>query len=621
MQVGRNGLDGHADGMAMTGGWLRLLTCIPPFPGATDLEQAIDAQGIQAVQRYHLQFAILALMLTLTSVSGASAAGAVVSGTVRDSQGVAQMGALIQVMAGDSVTAGTAFSDMHGRYLIANLLPGRYQVRASAALLVPALRDNLQLKSGGRAVVNLTLSSLFDPVIWLPAERRKSDEPADDWKWTLRSSANRPILRMVEDGKIVLISSSVNERTTPNDSAKVSITAGDNTFGDGGVHHALSLDRAFDDGSDVVFRVDLGAPGSPFLNRPSTEVQAGYQRRLGMDGVSRTVMSYQSHPEMMTAGNWPGFDAMQIATAQKMHLGGSAEIEAGSALELVHTSGYAIASHPFLRVTVHPRKDWAVGYRMATSRDLQAFDGLDVLQPELPVAVRSQGRLRTEHGRHHEISIERKVGKGLIKVGLYRDALSRVQVAGGGVLSAEEIGGGDARFSEVLTDVATGSFRYLAAGYTTQGMNITLTEPLTSTIWAALEYSTGDALASSGGPLLTLPEVGSGLGRQSAESATFALRGRVVHSGTSVRAAYRWQPESLVTAVDPYAAFSDQAYLSFYLRQPVNCCKWLPPGLEATIDVTNLLEQGYRPFLSADGRTLYLAQSPRMIQAGLAFNF
>jgi hypothetical protein len=76
-----------------------------------------------------------------------------------------------------------------------------------------------------------------------------------------------------------------------------------------------------------------------------------------------------------------------------------------------------------------------------------------------------------------------------------------------------------------------------------------------------------------------------------------------------------------VTAVDPYAAFSDQAFFSFFLRQPVNCGHWLPSGLEATMDVTNLLAQGYRPFLSADGRTLYLAQAPRSIQAGLAFNF
>jgi hypothetical protein len=47
----------------------------------------------------------------------------------------------------------------------------------------------------------------------------------------------------------------------------------------------------------------------------------------------------------------------------------------------------------------------------------------------------------------------------------------------------------------------------------------------------------------------------------------------------------------------------------------------LPAGLDATIDVTNLLAQGYRPFLSADGQAMFLAQSPRAVQAGLAFTF
>jgi hypothetical protein len=115
--------------------------------------------------------------------------------------------------------------------------------------------------------------------------------------------------------------------------------------------------------------------------------------------------------------------------------------------------------------------------------------------------------------------------------------------------------------------------------------------------------------------------VAAELKTRSTQSATIALKGRVIHSGTQVRASYRYQPEMTVTAVNPFAAFSDQAYLSFLVRQPIRCGKVLPDGLEATVDITNLLEQGYRPVLSRDGHMLFLAQSPRMIQAGLAFNF
>ena len=84
---------------------------------------------------------------------------------------------------------------------------------------------------------------------------------------------------------------------------------------------------------------------------------------------------------------------------------------------------------------------------------------------------------------------------------------------------------------------------------------------------------------------------------------------------------HRAWKDALVTAVDPYASFSDQAYFSCYLRQALRLGNLLPAGLDATVDVTNLLAQGYRPFLSADGQTLFLAQSPRTVQAGLALTF
>jgi hypothetical protein len=160
------------------------------------------------------------------------------------------------------------------------------------------------------------------------------------------------------------------------------------------------------------------------------------------------------------------------------------------------------------------------------------------------------------------------------------------------------------------------------SGYKSRGINLLMTEPITPGLWVAVEYSTGDALAAPDGKKpMHLDTVSAELKPRSAQSATVALKGRVIHSGTQVRASYRWQPEALMTAVNSYAAFSDQAYLSFFIRQPLRCGGILPQGLEATVDVTNLLEQGYRPVLSRDGRTLFLAQTPRVMQAGLAFNF
>jgi len=576
------------------------------------------------VHRSQVKIAILAVMLTVAVTSRAAGPVAAVSGVVRDAQGVAQMGALVQVLTQNSVMVGTAFTDLHGHYLIADLIPGKYEVRATATLYAPALKGNLQLRPGAKAIVNLTLNALFDSASWLPAERRRADEPSDDWKWTLRSSANQPILRLVEDQQVMMVSSSATENINPWTHAHATVTSGDGGFASGGIHNVFSIDRVLDDGADMTLRADIGTPTGPFIHGPSTELAAGYQRRLGFAGEARTVVSYQSHPEIVGSGGVSRLDSMQMGSAQKMDLGDTVEVEVGSAVYLVHTADYSVASRPFLRVTAHPFSGWSIGYRMATSRDLQSFQGLDTVQMEAPVTVMSQGWMQTERGLHQEFSAGHKLGKGLVQIAYYHDNMNRVAVSGIGALTPGDLalaGAPGTSSSGLVADTATDTFRFLSDGYSTRGVNVVLSEPITQAMWVALEYSNGAALSSGEGALTTLPNVATDLKPVVSQSVTVAVKGRVVHSGTRLRAAYRWQPERLVTAVNPYASFGDQAYFSFYVRQPIRCGSLLPSGLEATVDVTNLLAQGYRPFLSNDGQTLLLAQSPRTIQAGLAFNF
>src|SRR6202044_1964207 len=98
-----------------------------------------------------------------------------------------------------------------------------------------------------------------------------------------------------------------------------------------------------------------------------------------------------------------------------------------------------------------------------------------------------------------------------------------------------------------------------------------------------------------------------------------AMEGKWV-GGTDLRVSYRWQPRETVAAVNSYQQNSGQAYLSFVLRKPLRLRQMLPHGLEAVVDVSNLLAQGYRPVgISADGGTLFLVQTGRAAQCGLAF--
>lgn len=564
----------------------------------------------------------------------ANSATAAVTGTVRDMRGTPQMGALVQIInlqaaAGEAALAGTAFTDLHGHYSIPVIGPGKYQLKATAALFLPAMRDNLQLRPGAQAVVNLTLSTLFEAVQWLPAQKRRADEPDDDWKWTLRSAENRPILRMLEDGPLVMVSTSDNERAKPSLEARIAVKSGDGGFGDGGLHNAFTVDRVLGDGSGVILRADLGSPDTSYPLMPSADLTVGYQRKLNPMATVRSVTSYQSHPEIIGGESLTGLQALTLQSAEQLALGDVFAVEYGSELTGVRLEGRSAAAvRPFARVTAHPTDQVLVSYRMATARDLQGWEDMDAVQPELPTAVvqrrGNRSSLQMEQGLHQEVSVGLKAGRGLLQTAYYHDNVGRTLIEGGGALDGQQLAGGN-----VLADPTTGNFRMLGPGYRSQGFRVSASEPLTSTIWAVVEISTGAALAArpqfvapgTAEELGTLQFAAASLRDEQAEAVTVALRGLVLHSGTHVRAAYRWQPTSTVTPVDSYNAFSDQPYFSFYLRQPLRLAHVIPNGVEAMVDVTNLLAQGYHPVLSSDGRTLFFAQAPRTLQGGLSFTF
>ncbi|NYF80314.1 TonB-dependent receptor [Granulicella arctica] len=588
--------------------------------------EAIDAQGATTVQRFRIEFVLATLVVLLASPMYCVAQHAVVSGVVRDRAGTAQLGVLVEITAANSAVVGRAFTDLRGRYLVNNLTPGLYGVQATAAMFTPALKSNLQLHAGVRAIVNLTMSAIFDTTAWLPAERRKADEPGDDWMWTLRSATNRPILRMVEDGELVMVSSSATEGShVPSTRGMATVTSGDGGFGDGGLHSVLKIDKAEEDGSHILLCADTGSGRTQFGVGPSMELSSGFERQTGFASTTRSVASVQSHPELISAGGVMGLQSMELTTAQRTKLGDLVDLEVGGTVYSVHTSGYAFVPQPFIRVVVEPSEGWSFGYRMATSRDVQGFSALNNVQPEVPVAVMSNGKLRTEQGRHQEISAGRKIGKGQVKVALYRDVLQRVALAGDGALTSVDLNSLGMSVNGFanggMADAVTDSFRLLTSGYQAQGVNVMMTQPLGQNLWAAVEFSTGSGLAGDDSITATLPALMGSLKERVGKSAAFALKGTLPGTGTKVRAVYRWQPHDLVTPVDAYREFSDQAFLSFRVRQPMRWEGVLPPGLEASVDVTNLLAQGYQPFLSSDGRTLYLAQSPRTLQAGLSITF
>lgn len=584
------------------------------------------------MSRFTLQSGCLltcaALVLPVTSNCQLSPQGrhdGAVGGTIRDSEGVPQMGALVEALLPDASLGASAMTDSHGYYHL-SLQPGSYRIRATASLLMPAIRERLQVASGTRVVVNLTLSTLLAPIGWLPASRRTGNEPADDWMWTLRSSASRSILRLTDaddagvssvPGDTIAVSSSRQESRRGASTGRITLKDSDGGFGRGGSHQVLVLTRANEDGSGAVLHADLSGARTPYPVAPSAEISVGLQRQTPFGGYSRALVTYSSHPELLDNRGANGMQGITVRSGQRLQLGDLVMVDVGSVVRNSNLHGNAFIAEPFLRLAVRPGSAVVLAYTLTSARGTESLDDLDRVQASLPVAVLRGGHLRFQTGTHQAFSVAGKLpGGGTSELVLYHDSLRNPLVAGVGRLSAYDL-----RTDGLIADPTTRTYRVAARDYSAGGVRLGYRHPLTNALQVGVEVSTGEALRTPKLHNASMTDTLAKLSPTSSYAASAFLDGKIISTGTTLRSSYRWQPARTLTAVDAFRVVDDGAYFSCSIRQSLGKIGFLPHGLEALVDVQNLLAEGYQPYLSSDGQTLYLAQTPRTLQAGVSFSF
>src|SRR2546429_824371 len=196
---------------------------------------------------------------SVISVSAASKPGAI-SGYVRNRAGAPQMGAAVEVL-GSAFHSFKVFTDENGFYSASGVLPGVYSLKVSAPSFLPALRERVALRAGASVVVNVTLNTLFEAIQLGPMRGPADDE---DWKWVLRSSANRPILRILPDGTAVTAANS--EQSDRDLKGTLSFVAG---VASGGVWPPTPIRTRFPRGETIFFpRTDAGPGHDGFCNGP-----------------------------------------------------------------------------------------------------------------------------------------------------------------------------------------------------------------------------------------------------------------------------------------------------------------------------------------------------------------
>ncbi len=551
-------------------------------------------------------FAGFAVLIALGTASLSRAA--TVSGVVRDSAGVPQIGAEVQLLGSDLSIIANVYTNGEGRFLISSLTPGRYILKAMGPSFLPSQRENVRVHAG--TIVNLTLYTLYEVIRWLPAEPRSGGAQKDDWAWTLRSAADRPLLRWLEDGPLIV--DSEGPGATPKLKARIMATGQAGTFGENGERFSAAVEDTPSSSRELLARVDF-APGT----NAGMESMLGFHQDLGFAGSVQSVAAVSIAPEVVSGGN-AGLDEATIRSSEVMHFGEAVDVEAGSnavAGRMAGASpGTVTALLPYATVTWHDG-DSTVRYRMATMVPDQ--DGTSSEAAVwLPALAERDGALTIARGSHQEIGWERQTAASGVSVLFFTDHVDNPVLEAQGYFAP-----GNAP-AAVLFDRTSNLMRAAGPAYSTTGLQASLQHRLPGGSRVRFSYASGNALVMPALPQApALTEVLAAARSRHAQTFAISLSGTLDGTGTQWRASYTWQPDDAVTAVAPFAQEMAEPFLNLHFRQPIRVTRDGAEGLEALFDMRNLLAEGYRPYILSDGSLLFFAQQQRGVSAGLAFTF
>jgi hypothetical protein len=553
------------------------------------------------------------MVWTLAICASAAVNPGSISGYVKNSTGVPQMGAMVEVLTAAGTQ--TLYTDPKGFFTTAGLLPGTYAVRVSAPSFLPSLRENIRLDSGATLLVNVTLNTLFEAVQMLPA-RAHSAEERDDWKWTLRSASNRPILRVLDDDALVVVSKSENEKDKVL-KARVAFIAG-NDGGFGGapdMSTSFSLEQSVFSSGTLAFNGDVGYGDGV----PNGVLRTSYSREMGNGSKPQVTLTVRRYGTPQTVANGAALQSLALSVSDSMQIGDLIGLNYGSELQTVQFMGRANAFRPFGSAELHLGANTVAEYRYAssipTTRRMKGYDTApaDLTETDPRVALIGN-EAKIERAHHHEIALSHRLGDNRFQAAVFSDRINNVVLNG--------VGQDVPLNGDFLPDIYSGTFNFAGQDLSTNGLRMVYERQVNAALTATLDYAFGGVLTLDKSNM-EWSQVRTNLRTRDRHAFTTKIAGTVPHTKTKMVASYKWTSGDALTAVDMFNVSPGQAdpFLNIFVRQPLPRRGFIPANVEALIDVRNLLAQGYMPLMGQDGQTIYLVQAARSVRGGLSFTF
>jgi len=559
---------------------------------------------------------VFGLVVALSLASWAAVTPGSISGCVRDSAGVPQMGAAVEIYGAATGQHQLAYTDESGHFSLNGLLPGSYDLRATAPSFLPTLREDIALSAGASKVLNITLNTLFEAMKMLPPAKRSGNED-DSWKWTLRSTANRPILRF-DDGSPAVVEANDQEKSF---SGGLAFVAGGTSGGYGSASDlgtAFSLERSIFSGSTLGFNGTLGyASGIP-----DGVLQLSYKRQSDEAGFGpEMALSIRHFSAPQNGVHLGSLQAVAFSYSNGFTIG-ELDFHFGSEVQAIQFMGRANAVRPFGSLDLHLSPNTVLEYKYTTSEPNSHTNGtldmmpLDIAESGPRLSLYNNDPL-LENAHHHELSLSQRVGDdNNFQVAYFRDRIKDPSLLGVGDITADTSG-------YFLPDMYSGTFNFTGSELEAQGVRFVYERKLGDSLTATLDYGYGGVLELEQ-PGIDWSMAADNMRRAWRHTAALKLNGKLHRSQTTWMASYRWTSGQALLPVDLFNASAGQTdgFFNVFIRQPFPHSRMFPVGhVEAIVDLRNLLAQGYVPMLGPDGKTVYLVQSSRSVRGGVSFTF
>src|SRR3954452_4662829 len=406
------------------------------------------------------KFGRLFIVLALSSLTTTAAASnkATISGTVRDASGVPQMGAVVEVLGVKEDVK--AVTDDRGQYRFAEVVHGMYRVKVSALSFLPSLREGISVKSGSSLVVNLTLNTIFEAMQLAPV-RARVPQDEDDWKWTLRSVANRPILRVLQGQPVVVVTGPEGKEQKALKAKLAFIAGSDGEDFNGGsdMGTAFVVERSLFGSGTVSFNGNVdSAQGHTGM------LHASYSHQLADGSKPQVSFTMRRFNTPITAEGEAPLSAMTVGLSNTTSLLNMLDMTYGGDLETVQYIGHTNAWRPFGTIDAHLSPQMTVEYRYATSRgttrlDKQFESAPADLSESGPRFSLYDGQPLLERARHHEVSLSRRFGssgKTRFQAAAYDDRVTNLTPVGVGDPNGA---------TGLVPDIYSNSFAYNAGSF------------------------------------------------------------------------------------------------------------------------------------------------------------